>query len=48
MYFNLGVLYHETDDRDQARRNFEKAKALFEMLGLSREAQQVAKALQTL
>ena len=47
-YFNLGILYSKTADRDQARQHFEKAKALYEMLGLSRDAQDAAQALQTL
>ena len=47
-YLNLGNLYRQTGDRDQARRHYEKAKALFEMLGLSREAQEAARALETL
>ena len=47
-YFNLGALHRKTGDRYQARRHLEKSKGLFEMLGLSREAQDAARALQTL
>ena len=37
-----------TGDHEQARRHYEKAKALFEVLGIPHHAQKVARALQML
>ncbi|MEI7868412.1 MAG: tetratricopeptide repeat protein [Candidatus Methylumidiphilus sp.] len=48
-YFNLGILHRDDiGDANQARQHFEKAKALFEMLGLSEDAQRVARELRSL
>ena len=47
-YFNLGVLYRQQGDVAQARAHYEKAKALFEMLGVAQWAQRAAQALRRL
>jgi hypothetical protein len=46
--FNLGILYREQSDRDQAQTHFEKAKALYEMVGDARGAQNAAMELRML
>ncbi|TEU16492.1 MAG: tetratricopeptide repeat protein, partial [Anaerolineales bacterium] len=48
VYFNLGNLYREQGDVAQARAHYEKAKALFEMVGDARNAQRAAQALRRL
>ena len=47
-YFNLGGLYRKQGDREQARSHYEKAKALFEMVGDAQRAQKAANALRNL
>ena len=48
-YFNLGNLYRENiGDLAQARAHYEKAKALYEMVGDVPRAQQAARALRGL
>jgi len=47
-YFNLGNLYRQQGDVAQARAHYEKAKALFEMVGDAPHAQQAAEALRWL
>ena len=48
-YLNLGYLYRDNiNDHAEARKNFERAKALFEMVGDARNAQEVAQALREL
>jgi tetratricopeptide (TPR) repeat protein len=47
-YFNLGSLYREQGDVRQARVHYEKAKALYEMVGDAPHAQQAAQALREL
>lgn len=47
-YFNLGNLYADAGNRNLAWQHYEKARALYEMLGQSQDAQDAARALQTL
>ncbi|VFN02669.1 MAG: Tetratricopeptide repeat-containing protein [Candidatus Kentron sp. G] len=45
-YFNLGTLYRDTiGDREEARANLERAKAIFEQVGDAPNAQKAARAL---
>jgi tetratricopeptide (TPR) repeat protein len=48
LYFNLGMLYHEQGDVKQARAHYEKAKALYEMVGDTQRAQKAAQQLRRL
>jgi len=41
-YFNLGILFSNQGDKAQARIHFEKAKALYEIVGDSQWAQNAA------
>ena len=47
-YFNLGALYYNQGDQTQARPHFEKAKALYEMVGDAQGAQDAVQALRRL
>jgi tetratricopeptide (TPR) repeat protein len=48
IYFNLGNLHCKLGDRDLARVHYEKAKALYQMVGDAQKAQVVAQALRGL
>ena len=47
-YFNLGSLYSKQRNRKQAHTHYEKAKALYEMVGDLQHALQAAQALRRL
>ena len=48
IYDNLGILYHSQSDRIQARAHYEKANALYEMVGDTQGTQKTAQELQEL